>query len=65
MPRYEIRIAAPASEILAAAVPELRVIPLAVGTMLAGELRDGSDLQSVLARLADMGIEVDEYRKYA
>lgn len=64
MPRYEIRIAASPSEMLAAAVPEMRMIPLGEGTMLSGELRDHSDLQSVLARLSDMGVEIEEYRKH-
>ncbi|KQR45178.1 hypothetical protein ASF87_12995 [Microbacterium sp. Leaf161] len=63
MPHYEIRVAAPATEILVATVPEMLVISVSDGSLLVGELRDQSDLQSLLNRVSDLGIEVVEYRK--
>jgi hypothetical protein len=63
VPRYEIRFASEASDALAAAVPEMRIVSTGSGTLLIGELRAHSELQSVLARLDDLGIEIDEYRR--
>ena len=59
MARYEIRLPYALSENLADAFPELTAIQVApASTMLVGELRDQSDLQGVLARIADMGLDI-------
>jgi hypothetical protein len=62
--RYEIRLPYALSENLAEAFPELTAIQVApASTMLVGELRDQSDLQGVLARIADMGLDITEVRR--
>lgn len=63
MPHYEVRVTAPVTQLLIETVPEMLAITVGDGAMLVGELRDRSDLQSVLSRLDDLGVEVVEYRK--
>ncbi|MFC4139237.1 MULTISPECIES: hypothetical protein [unclassified Microbacterium] len=65
MTSYEIRVPCAHSDVIVAAVPEMTVIPTGTSIMLLGELRDHAELQSILARLADLGLEVDEFRKHA
>lgn len=61
--RYEIRIPCALSETISAAFPELDAVQLSpTSTMLAGPVRDQAELHGLLARLADLGIEITEIR---
>jgi hypothetical protein len=61
--RYEIRIPCALSETISAAFPELDAVQLSPSsTMLAGPVRDQAELHGLLARLADLGIEITEIR---
>lgn len=61
--RYEIRIPCALSETIRAAFPELDAVQLSpTSTMLAGPVRDQAELHGLLARLADLGIEITEIR---
>ena len=66
MARYEIRLPYALSDNLAETFPELTAIQVApASTMLIGELRDQADLQGVLARIADLGLDITEVRRAA
>ncbi|GAB3120772.1 hypothetical protein [Glaciibacter psychrotolerans] len=61
MKRYEIRLPYALSPTLAAAFPEFDALPIAPSTtLLTGMLNDQSELQGILARIADMGLEIAE-----
>lgn len=61
--RYEIRIACAVSDTIRAAFPEFDAVQLSPSsTVLSGLVRDQSDLQGLVARLGDMGIEITEIR---
>jgi hypothetical protein len=62
--RYEIRLPYAFSENLAAAFPEMEAVRLtAKSTMLIGLLEDQTELHGLLARIADMGLEITEVRR--
>lgn len=64
MQRYEIRLPYASSETLAAAFPGFEVVQVAPGqTLLTGALRDQSELHGLLARIADLGLEIIEVRR--
>lgn len=64
MKQYEIRLPYALSETLAAAFPEMDAVRLtASSTMLIGVLHDQSELHGILARIADMGLEITEVRQ--
>ena len=66
MARYEIRLPYALSDNLAETFPELTAIQVApASTMLIGELRDQADLQGVLARIADLSLDITEVRRAA
>lgn len=66
MARYEIRLPYALSPNLAETFPELTAIQVSPSsTMLVGELRDQADLQGVLARIADLGLDITEVRRAA
>jgi hypothetical protein len=61
--RYEIRIACALSGTIRAAFPELDAVQLSPSsTVLAGPVRDQADLHAILARIADLGIDIMEIR---
>jgi hypothetical protein len=61
---YEIVLPYAASERLAAAFPEFACADVAGSrTVLVGELRDQAELHAVIARLADLGLELDQVRR--
>jgi hypothetical protein len=61
--RYEIRIPCALSETIRAAFPELDAVQLSPSsTVLAGPIRDQSELHALLARIADLGIDITEIR---
>ena len=61
--RYEIRIPCALSATISAAFPELDAIRVSpTSTMLVGPVRDQAELHGLLARLADLGIEITEIR---
>ncbi|MGO4103996.1 hypothetical protein AB4Y63_08585 [Leifsonia sp. YAF41] len=61
--RYEIRIACALSETIRAAFSELRAVELSpTSTLLTGDIRDQSELHGILARIADLGIDITEVR---
>ncbi|ARJ03877.1 hypothetical protein GCM10010988_25440 [Cnuibacter physcomitrellae] len=62
--QYEIRLPHALSDILAEAFPEMDAV--AVGpssTLLIGPVQDQSELHGLLARIADMGMEIQEVRQ--
>ncbi len=62
--RYEIRLPYGWSERLAAAFPEMDAVQIAPSTtILTGQLHDQSELHGLLARIADMGLEIIEVRQ--
>lgn len=64
MKRYEIRLPYPLSDRLAAAFPEMEAVQIAPSTtILVGTLRDQTQLHGLLARIADMGLEILEVRQ--
>ncbi|HEY9478195.1 MAG TPA: hypothetical protein VIQ26_07165 [Microbacteriaceae bacterium] len=64
MHRYEIRLPYALSENLAAAFPEMEAVQLtSESTVLIGLLKDQAELYSLLARIADMGLEITEVRQ--
>jgi hypothetical protein len=61
---YEIVLPYASSERLAAAFPEFACADVGRRrTVLVGELHDQAELHSVLARLADLGLELDQVRR--
>ena len=61
---YEIVLPHARSDRLAAAFPEFDCAGIAgERTVLVGELHDQTELHSVLARLADLGLEIDQVRR--
>lgn len=61
--RYEIRIHCALSETISAAFPDFEAVQISPSsTMLVGPVRDQADLHGILARLADLGIEITEIR---
>ncbi|WP_243064206.1 hypothetical protein [Humibacter sp. RRB41] len=66
MKRYEIRLPYALSDRLAAAFPEMEAVQIAPATtILIGTLRDQTELHGLLARMADMGLEILEVRQDA
>ncbi|SOC86899.1 hypothetical protein SAMN05660766_0563 [Curtobacterium sp. 314Chir4.1] len=64
MHRYEVRLPYALSDTLAAAFPEYELVQVAPAqTLLVGELRDQTDLHALLARIADLGLEIAEFRQ--
>jgi hypothetical protein len=64
--RYEIRLPYALSDRLAAAFPEMEAVQIAPATtILIGTLRDQTELHGLLARIADMGLEILEIRQDA
>jgi hypothetical protein len=64
MQRYEIRLPYALSENLAAAFPEMEAVQLTPkSTVLIGFLKDQAELYGLLARIADMGLEIIEVRQ--
>ncbi len=64
MVTYEIVLPHARSDRLAAAFPEFDCAGVArERTVLVGELHDQAELHSVLARLADLGLELDQVRR--
>ncbi|QDZ14268.1 hypothetical protein [Humibacter ginsenosidimutans] len=64
MKRYEIRLPYALSDRLAAAFPEMEAVQIAPATtILVGTLRDQTQLHGLLARIADMGLEILEVRQ--
>ena len=64
MQRYEIRLPYALSENLAAAFPEMEAVQLTPNsTVLIGFLKDQAELYGLLARIADMGLEITEVRQ--
>lgn len=62
--RYEIRLPYALSETLASAFPEMDAVQIAPATtMLIGVLQDQTELHGLLARIADMGLEIVEVRQ--
>lgn len=62
--RYEIRLPYSRSDTLAAAFPEMEAVAMGLDTtVLVGVLRDQSELHSLLARIAEMGLDVTEIRQ--
>lgn len=63
MSRYEIRLPYAWSDTLAAAFPEFDLVQIGPSeTLLIGELHDQTELHSLLARIADLGLEIAELR---
>jgi len=66
MKTCEIRLPYALSDTLAAAFPELNAVAIAPNsTMLVGPIRDQAELHSLLARIADLGLEITEVRQEA
>lgn len=64
MRNYEIRVPHAASDTMRMAFPELQIIPLSERmTLLCGPVRDQSELHGLLARLADLGMDITEVRE--
>jgi hypothetical protein len=62
--RYEIRLPYALTDRLAAAFPEMEAVQIAPATtILVGTLRDQTQLHGLLARIADMGLEIIEVRQ--
>ncbi|WP_420364566.1 hypothetical protein AAEP80_11905 [Curtobacterium sp. L3-7] len=63
MSRYEIRLPYAWSDTLAAAFPEFDLVQIGPAeTLLFGELHDQTELHTLLARIADLGLEIAELR---
>ncbi len=61
--RYEIRINCALSETIRSAFSDLRAVELSPeSTLLSGDIRDQSELHGLLARIADLGIDITEIR---
>lgn len=64
MKRYEIRVPYELSETLVAAFPEMEAVQIAPSmTMLIGMLQDQTELHGLLARIAELGMEITEVRQ--
>lgn len=64
MKRYEIRLPYALSETLVAAFPEMEAVPIGTSTtMLIGMLQDQTELHGLLARIAELGMEITEVRQ--
>lgn len=64
MTRYEIRLPYAISPLLRDAFPEMEAVQIASDlTLLIGDLRDQSELHSVIARLGDLGLDITEVRQ--
>ncbi|SOC88181.1 hypothetical protein SAMN05660766_1879 [Curtobacterium sp. 314Chir4.1] len=64
MRRYEVRLPYARSDTLAAAFPEFEVVQVAPAqTLLVGTLHDQVELHALLARIADLGLEISEIRQ--
>jgi hypothetical protein len=64
MSRYEVRLPYARSETLAAAFPDFDLVQVAPDeTLLIGDLPNQAELHGLLARLADMGLEIAELRQ--
>jgi hypothetical protein len=61
--RYQFIVSGSVSDDVMAALPELRSAPYPTGgTVLFGPVRDASDVSTLLARFADLGLSVVEMR---
>jgi hypothetical protein len=61
--RYEIRIACALSDTLKSAFADLSAVQIGPrSTVLSGDVRDQAALHGLIARLADLGIEITEVR---
>ena len=61
--RYEFIVQGSVSDDLMAALPELQAAPYPTGgTVLFGPVRDASDVSTLMARFADLGLSVVEMR---
>ncbi|ROP66105.1 hypothetical protein EDF24_2849 [Curtobacterium sp. PhB130] len=64
MSRYEVRLPYTLSETLTAAFPEFELLPIGPAeTLLVGDLDDQTQLHGLLARLADLGLDIAELRQ--
>ena len=64
MKHYEIRLPYMRSDTLAAAFPEMEAVAMGPETtVLIGRLHDQADLYTLLARIAEMGLDVTEVRQ--
>ncbi len=63
MSRYEIRLPYAWSDTLSAAFPEFDLVQIGPAeTLLIGALHDQTELHALLARIADLGLEIAELR---
>ncbi|MEG8036625.1 MULTISPECIES: hypothetical protein [unclassified Curtobacterium] len=64
MSRYEVRLPYAMSETLVAAFPEFSLVQIGPGeTLLVGDLSDQTQLHGLLARIADLGLDIAELRQ--
>lgn len=64
MSRYEVRLPYTLSETLTAAFPEFDLVQIGPAeTLLVGDLDDQTQLHGLLARLADLGLDIAELRQ--
>jgi hypothetical protein len=62
--RYEIRLPYAFSPALEEAFPEMAAVQITPDeTLLIGELRDQAELQSLIVRLGDLGLDIAEVRQ--
>lgn len=63
MNQYEIRLPYELSESLIAVFPEMEGFRIGNSTVLVGVLQDQTELHGILARIAELGLEIIEVRK--
>jgi len=64
MSRYEVRLPYALSDTLTAAFPEFTLVQIGPGeTLLVGDLADQTQLHGLLARIADLGLDIAELRQ--
>ena len=64
MSRYEVRLPYASSPTLEAAFPEFELVQVAPAqTLLIGTLEDQTALHALLARIAELGLEIAELRQ--
>ncbi|ROP74597.1 hypothetical protein [Curtobacterium sp. PhB115] len=64
MSRYELRLPYALSDTLEAAFPEFDLVQIGPAeTLLVGSLQDQSQLHALLARVADLGLDIAELRQ--
>jgi hypothetical protein len=63
MSRYEVRLPYALSDTLAAAFPEFDLVQIGPAeTLLVGDLSDQTELHGLIARIADLGLDIAELR---